>query len=81
METFNIVKLDTDLYNRYEKEKEILLEYSKHSIFLEIELYKKKGYTDEMILEAEKLLMRFEIDEEDLKQYHNSISRFDNYKI
>lgn len=34
METFNIVKLDTDLHNRYEKEKEILLEYSKHSIFL-----------------------------------------------
>ena len=34
-----------------------------------------------MILEAEKLLMRFEIDEEALKQYHNFISRFDNYKI
>lgn len=81
MKTFNMVKLNTDLYNRYEKEKEILLEYSKHSIFLEIELYKKKGYTDKMILEVEKLLMRFKIDEEALKQYHDFISRFDNYKI
>lgn len=81
MRTFNILKIDTDIWNEYEEEREILLKYPKHYLFLNIEQYKRKGFSDENILKVEKMLGREEIDEEALKQYKDFVSKFDNYKL